>query len=220
MFNSRFVDPCNIAVGCSESCTRRLIFRLSSQHPPIVLPGGLSLSDVMNVVLSPKCFFKWAGFCTGGPRLCLQNMQVWHAHVPQKAHLRPRPLPPGHDLRVHGQVPGVADCPEACAEAGEDGRQQRADGLEHDLQRRLRAAPVWATGVNAAEAEGRPGGADAEGHDLLRRLLGQVEVHGAPAADGAPKPQQRGQVRGRHHVQCRLLQQRAATKERGRQARV
>ena len=160
------------------------------------------------------------GFCTGGPRLCLQDMQLWHAQVPGETHVRPRPLSPGHDLRIHGQVPGVADRAEACAEAGEEGRQQRTHGLEHDLQRRLCAPPVRATGVDAAEAEGRPGRADAEGDDLQRRFLGQVEVHGAAAEDGAPKPQRWGQVRGHHHVQRRLLQQRATTKERGHQARV
>ena len=174
----------------------------------------------MNVVSSHKRFFNWVGFRTGGPRLCLQNMQVRHAQVPREAHIRARPLPPGHDLRVHGQVPGVADRPEACAEAGEEGREQRADGLEHDLQRRLRAASIRAAGVDAPEAEGGLGGADAKGDDVHRRLLGQVEVDGPPEAHGAPKPQRWGQVRGRHHVQRRLLQQRPPTEERGHQARV
>ena len=36
MFNSHFVGPLSIIMGCSKNCSRTLIYRLSSQHPNVI----------------------------------------------------------------------------------------------------------------------------------------------------------------------------------------
>jgi hypothetical protein len=56
-FNPRYVGLWNTSIGWSKSCSRRLKFKLSSQHPIVILWKSMLLSNVTEPSLTIKFLF-------------------------------------------------------------------------------------------------------------------------------------------------------------------
>lgn len=158
--------------------------------------------------------------CVGWEDMRVQAMQLRDAQMPCKAYLCARPLWPKDNVRIHRQIPRVANAQKICTEARATSGQRRADGLQHDVHRWFCEPPFWPSRVMPTRAEERLHGALPKRDHIQRRFLGQVQNDGGEEEDATSNTPRRRQVCRRHDVFCRLRQPRTATTEQCHQARL